>query len=130
MNIFTLNRLLAADAVTSLAAGMLMVLAAAPLADWLNLPAPLLRGAGLLLLPWVVVLGLLARQKSPSRNAIWAVVAINAMWAIDSLVLLVSGWVAPNTLGTVFILSQAGVVGAFAVLQALTLPEKPLHLHT
>lgn len=130
MNIFTLNRLLAADAVTSLAAGMLMVLAAAPLADWLNLPAPLLRGAGLLLLPWVVVLGLLARQKLPSRNAIWAVVAINAMWAIDSLVLLVSGWVAPNTLGTVFILSQAGVVGAFAVLQALTLPEKPLHLHT
>jgi hypothetical protein len=52
-----LRSVVAFDAFTCAAAGALMTLAAAPLADWTGLPAPLLRTAGALLLPYAAVLG-------------------------------------------------------------------------
>jgi hypothetical protein len=47
------------------------------------------------------------------------VVAVNAVWAADSLLLLLSGWVAPTALGVAFVLAQAAAVAVLAVLQAL-----------
>ena len=48
-----------------------------------------------------------------SRLLVWLVLAINALWVIDSLVLLVSGWIAPNLLGHVFVIGQALLVLLF-----------------
>jgi hypothetical protein len=115
-----LRRVLLADALASGATGALALLAAAPLSGLPGLPAGLLRGAGAVLLPYAAAVAWLALRRSvpPPRAAVWAVVAINAAWAADSVGLLLSGWVAPTALGVAFVLAQAAVVAGFAVLQA------------
>jgi hypothetical protein len=114
-----LRRVLLADALASGATGALALLAAAPLSGLLGLPPGLLRGAGALLLPYAAVVAWLAlRRAGPPRAGVWAVVAVNAAWAAESVGLLLSGWVAPTALGVAFVLAQAAVVAGFAVLQA------------
>jgi hypothetical protein len=118
-----LRRVLLADAVASGATGALLVLAVGPLARLFGLPAGLLTGAGLVLLGWALAVGWLGlRRAEPPRAAVWAVAGLNAVWAVDSLLLLaLPGWVAPTTLGVVFVLAQALVVADLAVLQVLGL---------
>ena len=93
-----LRRVLLADAVSSGGMGLLLALLAGPLARWFGLPSAMLLQVGLFLLGFagfVAVLGL--RQASP-RLLVWLVIAGNALWALDSVLLLVSGWVAPTAL--------------------------------
>lgn len=119
-----LRRVLLADAVASGATGLLAV--TVPLSGLLGLPAGLLRGAGLILLPYAALVAWLAlRAAPPPRWAVWAVVGINACWAADSLLLLLSGWVAPTGLGIAVVVMQALAVAGFAVLQALALRAAP-----
>jgi hypothetical protein len=47
------------------------------------------------------------------------VVAANAAWTLGSLVFAAAGASSPTTVGTVWVVLQALVVGAFAALQAL-----------
>lgn len=55
------------------------------------------------------------------KLAVWAVIAINAVWAIDSIALLFTGWVSPNLLGQAFVVVQAVSVAVIAELQYLGL---------
>lgn len=112
-----LRRVLALDAVTSGVMGAVLVLAVAPLSSLLGLPASLLTWSGLCLLPFAAFVGWLATRELPPRAGVWAVVLCNAFWAVDSIVLLVSGWVEPTFLGTVFVVFQALVVAVLAELQ-------------
>ncbi|BCD85438.1 hypothetical protein PSm6_18450 [Pseudomonas solani] len=112
-----LRRVLQLDALVSGAAGLLMTLGAGPLSSLLALPAALLTGAGLSMLPWCAVLLWLARRDTLDRRAVWAVIAVNAVWVVDSLLLLVSGWVQPTLLGQAFVIAQALAVVLFAELQ-------------
>ena len=112
-----LRRVLQLDALVSGAAGLLMTLGAGPLLSLLALPAALLTGAGLSMLPWCAVLLWLARRETLDRRAVWAVIAVNAVWVVDSLLLLVSGWVQPTLLGQAFVIAQALAVVLFAELQ-------------
>jgi len=98
-----------------------MALAAAPIAAFTDLPEPLLRGVGLALLPYVAWLLWLVRRPAVPRSAAWAMVAINAIYAIECVALPALGWIAPNALGWAFLLAQAGVVGGFAWLGARAL---------
>ncbi|MBA3560117.1 MAG: hypothetical protein H0W30_16130 [Gemmatimonadaceae bacterium] len=52
-----------------------------------------------------------------SRSVILAVVAANVLWVLGSLLLLLSGSLAPTTLGKSFILGQAVAVAVFAYLE-------------
>jgi hypothetical protein len=121
------------DAVASGATGLLMLAGASFLTNWLGLPTGLLRGAGLVLLPYAAFVAWLGTRPHPARAAIWAVVAINVLWAIESVLLLASGWVAPTALGVAFVLAQAIVVAGFAGAQAYGLrmsaapAGQPLH---
>ena len=108
---------LVADAAMSGAAGLLMGLVPAELGTLLETPPDLLRWAGLGLLPFAAFVGWLALRPHLSRTAVLAVVVCNALWAVDSILLLFSGWVAPNLLGHAFIIVQALAVGIFAELQ-------------
>ncbi|BBK33204.1 hypothetical protein EDC65_4171 [Stella humosa] len=112
---------LAGDAAVSGACGLLMAAGADPLSGLLGLPVPLLRWAGLALLPYALFLAWLARRPAPPRGAVWAVIVLNVLWAADCLILLASGWVAPTGLGIAFVLVQAVTVLAFADLQYLGL---------
>ena len=83
----------------------------------MNIPAMLLFYAGVLLLPYAAFVLYLASQDRVSRTAVWIVIGCNALWAIDSMLLLASGWIEPSTLGYAFVSAQAAVVAVFCELQ-------------
>ena len=112
-----LRRILVADAVTSAAAGLLMVLGAGLLEARLGVPASLLRYAGLSLIPFVAFVGYLATRARLSRGSVWAVIAANVAWVAASILLLVSGRIEPTLLGYVFVLGQAAAVAGIAEAQ-------------
>lgn len=116
-----LRRALQIDAIFSGAAALMLVFGAGFLASLLNLPETFLRNTGLVLLAFTLGVGYLASREMMSKAAVWAVIAINAVWTIDSIVLLASGWVSPNLLGQAFIVMQAVAVGVFAELEFIGL---------
>ena len=112
-----LRRVLIADAVASAATGLLMLIAANPLEQWLALPAGLLRTAGASLLPFAAIVAWLGLRATISRAGVWAVIALNAIWVVDSVALLFTSWVQPALLGYVFVLAQAAAVAVLAELE-------------
>jgi hypothetical protein len=112
---------LLADAAVSGATGLAMMVSAGYVDGLLGVPSALLRYAGLSLLPFAALVIFVATRERISRPAAWAIVAYNALWAVDSIVLMVSGWIAPTALGYAFIAFQAVVVAAFAELQYVAL---------
>ncbi len=108
---------LVGDAIVSGAAGLLMVAAAGPLRELLDVPMQLLRAAGLLLLPYSLALILLSRRSFLPTLSVRVVIAANVLWALASAIVLYTGTLQPNALGYVFVVGQALVVAAFAELQ-------------
>ena len=116
-----LRQALVADATTSAAFGLLMLIGAGPLSGILGLPEMLLRIAGALLLPYSALIGWLGIREQIGKPVAWAVVLGNALWVADSLLLLVSGWVQPTSAGTAFVVAQALVVLMYAEFQLVGL---------
>lgn len=105
-----LRTALAIDAAACAGMGLILAVAAGPLAAPLGLPAEFLRGVGLLLLPWAALLGWFAGRTALPRLAIYAVIGINLLWIADSIAFLSTGWFAPTGLGIAFVLGQAAAV--------------------
>lgn len=105
------------DAVATGATALLAVAAAGPLSGLLGLPPELLRGAGLALAPFVLLVAWSGSRQQAPALAVNAIIAINAAWVIASLGLLVSGFVSPTLLGYAFVIGQALIVAGFAELQ-------------
>ena len=120
-----LRRVLLADAATCVATGLLLSLGGGFLADLLALPPALLFSAGLSLFPFAAFIVYLAAHEKLSAAAFWAVVLLNALWTLDSFLILLAGWVTPNWFGTVFIAAQALGVGLFAALECLGWRNSP-----
>ena len=114
-----LRHVLTLDAVTSGAMGLMLIAGAGLLGPMLNLPVPLLCGVGLSLIPFVALVAYAATRSPASRSLALTVAVLNAVWVVASIGLLMSGLVAPNILGTVFVAAQAVVVGIFAELQII-----------
>lgn len=91
-----LRRAIQADALVSGAMASLLVVGAGVLAPLLNLPEVFLRSTGFVLMVYVALVGLLGTRSMMSKAAVWAVIAVNAVWTVDSIALLVSGWVSPT----------------------------------
>lgn len=116
-----LRRALLVDALASAATGLLMALGAPLLAPLLGLPLALLREAGILLLPFAAFVAFIGTRPEVPRRGVWAVIVVNAMWVIDSIVLLFSGWVQPTVYGQLFVAAQAFVVAVLAELEFFAL---------
>jgi hypothetical protein len=112
-----LRTALTLDAGVTALNGVAYLALAGPLHDLLGLSEPLLRGAGAFLLVYALAVAVLAAKPHPARGAVLAVVAANAIWAVDSVVAVLAGWGEPTTAGTVWMLLQAIVVAGFAALQ-------------
>jgi hypothetical protein len=112
-----LRRALLADAAASATTGLLLAVGAQYLTDLLGLPVSLMRYAGMSLLPFAAIVLFVALRANLPRIPVIAIIAYNALWTIDSIVLLASGFIQPTSLGTVFVIAQAATVGLFAVLQ-------------
>jgi hypothetical protein len=117
---------LLADAIASGATGLLLIAGAGVLESLLNIPLALSREAGLVLIPYVAFVATVGTRETIMRGAVWAIIAANAVWALASVALLVSGWIAPNLLGVVFIALQAAVVAVFGELQFVGLRRSAL----
>ena len=112
-----LRRALAVDAVSSAGLGLLLIAGASALEGPLGLAAAQLRAAGIVLLPFAAFVGWTASRARIPRPAAWAVVALNAIWTAESLLLLETGWVQPTSLGTAFVVAQALFVAALALAE-------------
>ena len=116
-----LRRALMLDALASGATALLMIAGAGLVEGLLGLPAALLRGAGLVLVPYVAFVVYTATRDTISRSAVWTIIVANVAWAAASALLLVSGWVAPTALGYAFVIAQAVVVALLGELQYMGL---------
>lgn len=115
---------LLADAVMSGTTGLLLAFAAAPLAALFGLPEALLFWVGLSLLPFAAFVGYLGSHTPSSASVVQAVIWANLLWAVDSGLIIVFGWIEPNVLGLAFVLFQAVAVAAMAGAQYLGLRRR------
>ncbi|CAH0296822.1 hypothetical protein [Roseomonas sp. CECT 9278] len=116
-----LRSALMADAAMSGASGLVLVAAAAPVAQATALPVPLLFAAGLFLLPYAALLAWCACRAGLPRWLVRLLAAGNLLWAVECAALPLLGLVAPNAWGIAFLAVQAAAVGAFAGLYGLAL---------
>lgn len=111
------------DAAVTGVNGLAYLAAGGPLSELLGLSAPLLRGVGAVLLAFACVVWFVAVRPTIARPAVHVIVAINAVWALGSLVVAVAAWGSPTTAGTVWIVLQAIVVAGFVELQLVMLKK-------
>jgi hypothetical protein len=121
-----LRKALLADAVLSGATGLLLALAAGPLSALLGLSAGLLREAGLFILPFAALAASMRFRQRLSRISVFVLVVANALWAVDSVLVLLLGWLEPTVLGEVFVVGQALIVAVLAELQFIGLRRSTL----
>ena len=113
------------DAASVAGLALLLLLMADALAPLLGLDAAFMRAVGALLLPFVAFLALTAARNRISRVAVGWIIALNALYVIDSFAILVLGWAQPTALGTAFVIAQALVGGAVAVVEWIGLQREP-----
>jgi hypothetical protein len=116
-----LRRALQADAIFSGVAALMFVFGASLFASLTNLPEVFLRNTGFVLVIYAALVGYLGTRPTMAKAAVWAVIAVNAIWAVDSIALLASGLLSPNLFGQALIVMQAVAVGVFAELQFIGL---------
>lgn len=114
-----LRNALALDAVACAGMGFILAAAAGLLAGPLGLPEGFLRGAGFVLLPCAALIGWFASRRVLPRLAVYAVIGVNLLWIVDSIVILLMGWFAPTGLGIAFVLAQAAVVAIVTELEVI-----------
>jgi len=114
---------LLADAAASGATAALLIAGVGVMERWLALPVSLMREAGLVLVPYVVLVAAVASRPATPVATVSAIIAINAAWTAASVLLLLGRWVSPTLLGVAFVMAQALTVGAFGVIQYLCLRQ-------
>lgn len=112
-----LRNALRLDAAVSGAAALLLLGGASLLAPLTGLPAGLLFWSGVVLVPFVAALVVVARRETAPRLVVVDIVGRNALWVAASFGLLASGLVQPTAFGIAFVAAQALAVALFAVLQ-------------
>jgi hypothetical protein len=105
------------DALATGTTGVLAVVAGAAAADRLGLPAGLLLAVGVVLAAGAALVRWFATRPAIPRSFVLAVIAVNGLWAFDSVLLLALDAFSPTTLGQVAVAVQAAGVLALALLQ-------------
>ncbi|MCZ8187593.1 MAG: hypothetical protein O9308_14545 [Beijerinckiaceae bacterium] len=108
---------LVGDAIASGGTGLLLSGGAGYLTSVLGLPVPLMHYTGLFLLAYAAFVGYVGMRAAMSKGVIWAIIIANSIWAVESLLALLGGWLSPTPLGTAFVIAQALVVAGFAQAQ-------------
>ncbi|MFE0106313.1 hypothetical protein [Streptomyces sp. NPDC059009] len=111
-----LRRFLGLDAVVTGVNGLAYAAASGPLGRLLGVDGELLLTLGLGLVVYAAGVGVLAARTRPPVLGVRAVVEINAVWAVLSVVAL-AAWLSPSAAGAVWIPLQALVVAGFAAVQ-------------
>lgn len=109
------------DATVSAANGIAYLALFWLLDGWLGVPGSFLVAVGAFFVAFAAFVGRLSTQASPHRGTVIAVIAGNALWVLDSALLLAADWFTPTTAGQVVIALQAVGVAGLAALQYLGL---------
>ncbi|MFI0740746.1 hypothetical protein ACH4PU_22040 [Streptomyces sp. NPDC021100] len=105
------------DAVVTGANGIGYLALAGVLDSFLGFSTAVQYPVGAFLTVYAVGVLLLATRKTVNRAAGLTVAALNAVWALGSLVVAAEGTLGATTAGTVWTVLQGLVVGGFAILQ-------------
>lgn len=121
-----LRNALLLDAAVSAAVGIVLLAATDYLAGLLDLPAPLLFWAGVIIFVWVAMLVVASMRTVLPQIVALNFVAGNAIWTLVSFAIMLAGLIQPNALGIAFVSAQALAVGLFAVLQWIGSRERAI----
>ena len=121
-----LRRALLADAGLTSLAGIVLVLAAKPLGVFFDLPVAMLQIAGMIFIPFGAFEGWLGTRPRVLRSLVFVVIAVNALWALDSVLLILTRWVETTPIGEFFVIGHAVVVAAIAELEFIGLRQSTL----
>jgi len=116
-----LRTVIALDAAACGVMGAAFAFDAGWLAGPLGLSPALMQPIGWFLLPYAAFLAFLATRPSLPRAGVWALVAFNALWAVESVALVTLGWVQPTDLGLAVLVGQAVAALIVADLQFVAL---------
>lgn len=105
------------DAAVTGVNGLAYLALAGPLEDLLGLDAGPGRVIGVILLAYAAAVWAVSMPARPHRLAVSAVVEVNLLWTVLSIVAVALGWFSLNTAGTVWAILQAIVVAGFAAVQ-------------
>ena len=107
-----LRRALLVDAAASGLSGALLLLDAAPVGNFLGLPAPLLQAAGAASVAFALFVGWLGRRETMPRALAALAVAGNVAWVLGSLEVLFTQ--SPNAWGEAYVVAQTLLVAVLA----------------
>ena len=117
-----LPKVLRADGVFALLSGSLLLLAARPVAELIDLSNPMaLAAVGIVLLGYAGMLLYYAAREERNRNIGWLAIILNLGWVIGSYAGLLLGIFPVNTAGKWAIAIVAEVVFIFAVAEYIAL---------
>jgi hypothetical protein len=112
-----LRNVLRLDALTCLLSGAASLSLGHALSEPLGLSTALLQGSGAALLAAAGFIAFAAKNVPALRWPVWVVILGNAMWVLDSVLVLVGGFEHPTALGTAYVIAQAIVVAVLAELE-------------
>jgi hypothetical protein len=116
-----LRRALQANAAFSAVSGAVLIAGAGPLGAASGLPAIALTIMGAILIPYGLFIAYAATRPAIDRRVAWAAIVLDALWVIDSLIILATGWAPLTPAGWWAVLILALVVAIFAEVQYLGL---------
>lgn len=116
-----LRAVIGLDAAVCGALGLAFAGGGASVAGLTGLPLAFTQPLGLFLVGYAALLVWLALRPALPRAAVWGLVGFNALWAVESVVIVALGWVQPNALGAGLIHAQAAGALGVAALQFLAL---------
>ncbi len=117
-----LQRALLGNAAFSGLSGLLMVLAAGPISQFMGLTNPLvLTIVGIVLLLYMPFLVWLANQTPVPTRMAWIVIELDVLWVIGSLIVIFTSLVPLTTGGKWAVAITADIVTVFAILQYIGL---------
>lgn len=121
----SLRQWLLLDAATCAGMGLLLVTGASAVGQVTALPVPFLSYVGWLLLPLALMMAVFGIVTSIRYWGGFVVVAGNLLWVVASLILPLTGFVAPNAFGLALILGQALAVVILIALEIAALRRNP-----
>ncbi|TQC49149.1 hypothetical protein EEB14_11470 [Rhodococcus sp. WS4] len=119
-----LRLVLRVDAAVTGANGVAYVAAATVLGDVLGPTSGFLRAIGVFLLVFAAAVWAVSVPDRPAPAAVEALVLANLVWVGSSVALVLTEWQPLTTVGVVWVLLQAAVVGAFAAAQGWALARR------
>jgi len=86
----------------------------------------MLQIAGLIFIPFGEFAGWVGTRPRVHRPLVFVVIVVNALWAVDSVLMLLTRWVETTPVGELFVIRQAVVVAAIAEIEFIGLRRSTL----